>query len=55
MNAWYKQEGDSPSDLEAYRRAAAFCCDGAQVNFTMTIELELARMCPNWTQRGGRL
>lgn len=40
MAAVAKGVGSSLSDLEAYRRAAAFYFDGARVNFTMTIQLE---------------
>lgn len=40
MAAVAKGVGGSISDLEAYRRAAAFYFDGAKVNFTMTIQLE---------------
>lgn len=42
MAAVAKGVGSSISDLEAYRRAAAFYFDGARVNFTMTIQLEPA-------------
>ena len=37
-----KGVGNSLSDLEAYRRAAAFYFDGAKVHFTMAIRLEPA-------------
>ena len=42
MAAVAKGVGGSISDLEAYRRAAAFYFDGAKVNFTMAIQLEPA-------------
>ena len=42
MAAVAKGVGSSLSDLEAYRRAASFYFDGAQVNFTMSIQLEPA-------------
>lgn len=42
MAAVAKGVGSSISDLEAYRRAAAFYFDGAKVNFTMTVQLEPA-------------
>ena len=42
MAAVAKGVGSSLSDLEAYRRAAAFYFDGARVNFTMSIQLEPA-------------
>lgn len=40
MAAVAKGVGGSISDLEAYRRAAAFYFDGAKVNFTMAIQME---------------
>ncbi len=46
MAAVAKGVGDSLSDLEAYRRAAAFYFDGAKVYFTMTIQLEPAEPDP---------
>ena len=39
MAAVARGVGSSMSDLEAYRRAAAFYFDGAKVDFTMTIHL----------------
>ena len=42
MAAVAKGVGSSLSDLEAYKRAAAFYFDGAQVDFVMTIRLEPA-------------
>lgn len=42
MAAVAKGVGNSLSDLEAYRRAAAFYFDGAKVEFTMHIRLEPA-------------
>ena len=42
MAAVARDVGGSISDLEAYRRAAAFYFDGAQVDFAMTIRLEPA-------------
>ena len=50
MAAVAKGVGSSLSDLEAYRRAAAFYFDGARVNFTMTIQLEPAE--PEKEQKG---
>lgn len=41
--------GSSLSDLEAYRRAAAFYFDGAKVHFAMTIQLEPAEPEPERT------
>lgn len=41
--------GGSLSDLEAYRRAAAFYFDGSKVHFTMTIQLEPAEPEPERT------
>ena len=46
MAAVAKGVGGSISDLEAYRRAASFYFDGAKVNFSMTIQLELAEAEP---------
>lgn len=40
MTAVAKGVGSSISDLEAYRRAAAFYFAGAKVRFSMTIQLE---------------
>lgn len=42
MAAVAKGVGSSLTDLEAYKRAAAFYFDGAQVDFVMTIRLEPA-------------
>lgn len=50
MAAVAKGVGRSLSDLEAYRRAAAFYFDGAKVNFTMSIQLEPAE--PETEQKG---
>ena len=52
MKAVAKGVGGSISDLEAYRRAAAFYFDGARVQFHMTIQLEPAE--PEM-ERGGIL
>ena len=49
MAAVAKGVGSSLSDLEAYRRAAAFYFDGARVNFTMSIQLEPAAVEPRQT------
>ena len=49
MTAVAKGVGSSLSDLEAYRRAAAFYFDGAKVHFTMTIRLEPAEPDPERT------
>ena len=49
MAAVAKGVGSSLSDLEAYRRAAAFYFDGARVNFTMSIQLEPAAVEPQQT------
>ena len=49
MAAVAKGVGSSLSDLEAYRRAAAFYFDGAKVHFTMTIRLEPAEPDPERT------
>ena len=46
MAAVAKGVGGSLSDLEAYRRAAAFYFDGAKVHFAMTIRLEPAEPEP---------
>lgn len=43
MAAVAKGVGGSISDLEAYRRAAAFYFDGAKVEFQMQIQLEPAQ------------
>ena len=43
MAAVAKGVGSSISDLEAYRRAAAFYFDGAKVEFQMKIQLEPAQ------------
>lgn len=53
MKAVARDVGSCISDLEAYRRAAAFYFDGARVNFTMTIQLEPAE--PETEQTGIRL
>lgn len=50
MAAVAKGVGSSISDLEAYRRAAAFYFDGAKVNFTMAVQLEPAE--PEADQKG---
>lgn len=42
MSAVAKGVVGSISDLEAYRRAASFYFDGAQVSFSMSIQLEPA-------------
>lgn len=42
MAAVAKGVGSSLSDLEAYRRAASFYFDGAQIDFSMTVRLEPA-------------
>ncbi len=42
MAAVAKGVGGSISDLEAYRRAAAFYFNGSKVQFSMTIQLEPA-------------
>ena len=47
MTAVAKGVKNSISDLEAYRRAAAFYFDGAQVQFSMTIWLEPAEPEPD--------
>lgn len=47
MAAVAKGVGSSISDLEAYRRAAAFYFDGAKVNFSMAIQLEPAETEPD--------
>ena len=52
MSAVAKGVGSSISDLEAYRRAAAFYFDVAKVQFHMTIQLTPAQTGPD---RGGIL
>ena len=47
MTAVAKGVGDSISDLEAYRRAAAFYFDGAEVQSTVTIRLTPAEPEPD--------
>ena len=49
MAAVAKGVGSSLSDLEAYRRAAAFYFDGAKVHFAMAIQLEPAEPEPERT------
>ena len=44
MKAVSKNIKSSLSDLEAYRRAAAFYFDGAEVKMTLTIQLEPAQV-----------
>lgn len=46
MAAVAKGVGGSISDLEAYRRAAAFYFEGAKVNVSLTIQLEPAEPEP---------
>lgn len=52
MSAVAKGVGSSISDLEAYRRAAAFYFDGAKIQFHMTIQLTPAQ---TGLDRGGIL
>lgn len=52
MSSVAKGVGSSISDLEAYRRAAAFYFDGAKIQFHMTIQLTPAKTGPD---RGGIL
>ena len=47
MAAVAKGVGSSISDLEAYRRAAAFYFDGAKIQFHMTIQLTPAQTGPD--------
>jgi len=47
MAAVAKGVGGSISDLEAYRRAAAFYFDGAKVNFSIAIQMEPAATEPD--------
>ena len=47
MKAVAQGVGNCISDLEAYRRAAAFYFDGAKVQVSMTIQLEPAETRPD--------